>query len=82
MGEMTMDTIEKPYHQKNKLAHPTIEDIAQEHNQLLTDMLSFPIKNNLSFSNPSQSPLRTPNDMYKDYLLKQIKTYKEQSSEE
>ena len=82
MGEMTMDTIEKPYHQKNKLAHPTIEDIAQEHNQLLTDMLSFPMKNNLSFSNLSQSPLRTPNDMYKDYLLKQIKTYKEQSSEE
>ncbi len=82
MGEMTMDTIEKPYHQKNKLAHPTIEDISQEHNQLLTDMLSFPMKNNLSFSNPSQSPLRTPNDMYKDYLLKQIKTYKEQSSEE
>jgi hypothetical protein len=81
MGEITMETIEKPFHQKNKLAHPTIEDVAHEHNQLLNDMFSFPMKNNLSFSSPAQSPLRTPNDMYKDYLLQKIKSYKEQTSE-
>ena len=45
-------------------------------------MLSFPVKNNLTFSDPSQSPLRTPNDRYKDYLLQQIKTYKEQTKKE
>jgi hypothetical protein len=82
MGEISMQDIEKPYHQKNKLGHPTLEDIAHEHNQLLNDMLSFPMKTNLNISDPSQSPLRTPNDRYKDYLLQQIKTYKEQQSEE
>ena len=77
MGEMTMEDIEKPYHQKNKLGHPTVEDISQQHNQLLHDMLSFPTKKNLELSELTQSPLRTPNDIYKDSLLQRIKTYNE-----
>ena len=80
MGEMLMEDIEKPYHQKNKLSHPTIEEVALQHNQFINDMLSFPLKNNLEITETFQSPLRTPNDMYKDYLLQQIKTYKEKTT--
>jgi len=74
-----MEDIEKPYHLKNKLSHPTIEDIAKEHNQLLNDMISFPTKNNIDITASSTSALRTPNDMHKDYLLQLIKTNKEKT---
>lgn len=75
-----MDDIEKPYHLKNKLSHPTIDDVSKEHNQLLQDMISFPTKNTLEITSSSQSALRTPNDMYKDFLLQQIKTQKEKNT--
>lgn len=75
-----MDDIEKPYHLKNKLSHPTIDDVSKEHNQLLHDMISFPTKNTLEITSSSQSALRTPNDMYKDFLLQQIKTQKEKNT--
>jgi hypothetical protein len=82
MGEIPMEDIEKLYQQKNKLNHPTIEDVANQHNQLLNDMLSFPTKNTLEINETSTSPLRTPNDMYKDYLVQQLKTYKEKTTKE
>lgn len=82
MGEMPMDDLEKPYHLKNKLGHPTIEDVANQHNELLNNMLSFPTKNTLNITETMSSPLETPNDRYKNYILQQIKTYKETSEKE
>jgi hypothetical protein len=78
---MKMEDIKKPYHLKNKLNHPTIEDVSNQHNQLLNDMLSFPTKNTLEIKESSYSPLRTPNDIYKDQLLQLVKTYKEEHKE-
>ncbi|MBS3748397.1 MAG: hypothetical protein KGY67_01710 [Candidatus Thermoplasmatota archaeon] len=82
MGEKTMRDLEKPYHLKNKLGHPSIEDVAIQHNELLQNMLSFPTKNTLNVSETMTSPLQTPNDRYKNYLLQQIKTYNETSDKE
>ena len=77
-----MTNIEKLHHQKNKLGHPTIEDIASHHHHILNEMLAFPLKNNLDITEQTISALRTPNDLYKEYLLQQLKTYKENSVED
>jgi hypothetical protein len=77
-----MTNIEKLHHQKNKLGHPTIQDIATQHQHILNDMLTFPSKNNIEITKKMISPLYTPNDLYKDYLLQQLKTYKENSTED
>ena len=77
-----MEDLEKLYHQKNKLGHPTIEDVSNQHNELLQNMLSFPEKNMLNITESMTSPLETPNDRYRNYLLQQIKTYKETSEKE
>lgn len=81
MGEILMDEIEKPFHIKNKLNHPTIEDVAKHHNQILNDMLSFPSINNLNSEQIPLSPLRTPNNLYKDKLFRQIKSNKEKTTD-
>jgi len=77
-----MTHIEKLHHQKNKLGHPTIEDISSQHQHILNEMLTFPSKNNLDITEQTISALRTPNDLYKEYLLQQLKTYKENSVED
>ena len=76
-----MQDIEKLYYLKNKLGHPTVEDIAIQHNELLNDILSFPTKHSLDNKDRSISPLRTPNDIYKDKLLQKLHTTKTKSKE-
>lgn len=76
-----MKNNENLYHQKNKLGHPTIEDIQMLHQQFLNDLISFPTGKNIGLNDTISSPLRTPNDLYKEYLLSQIKTHNENTKE-
>jgi hypothetical protein len=77
-----MKDLEKLHHQKNRLGHPTIEDISVQHHHFLNDLLSFRSQNIIDIENATISPLSTPNDVYREYLLKRLKTDKENSTEE
>ncbi|MDG6219207.1 MAG: hypothetical protein QCI00_07180 [Candidatus Thermoplasmatota archaeon] len=76
-----MEDSENLYCQKNKLGHPTIEDIAMYHQQILNDIISLPTEKNIGLLKTITSPLRTPNDLYKEYLLSQMKTHNENTKE-